>query len=376
MNCYLCQIELNQNNKSIEHIFINAIGGRLKSSELLCKKCNNSLGNLLDSELAKQCNPVMNFLLIDREKGSYNVVIGKTENGEEFILDGAEIRSKANFKIEKNGDNMNISFSGSQEKELKQYFKQLSKKYPQVKIDEVLEKANHSKFYLNEHVNVNFDIGGGIALRAIAKIAVNYYILTGGIRCDIEPIIDYISNGSITEYAHVHYYYDVEDEKLQVNDHNVYHYINLVGKQNEKILYCYIELFGAIKFIVVLSDVYQGNNLNFEYAYNLISKEEFNVGMKLNLTKEHLNNALNGKYVQVKDINEALNKVLKIGHIRQRDKHISNLVQEASQKTFGKYEEGIPITEDMLNEFIHEVSKSMAIFMTRKNQGQKRTYFK
>ncbi len=370
MNCYSCEIELSQSNKSIEHIFINAIGGRLKSNQLLCKKCNNDLGNLLDSELAKQCNHLMNFLLLDREKGSFQPIVGKTNDGEEFILDGAEIKSKSNFSIEKNGENVNVSFNGSEEKELKKYFTQLSKKYPQVNVEEILEKANHSKYYLNEPINVNLNIGGKIAMRAIAKIAVNFYLLNGGKRNHVEHIINYIKNGGSTGF--VQYYYGVKNNYLKVSDNNIYHYINLVGKEGN--LYCYLELFGTLKFIIILSDNYLGDNLDFEYAYNLISKEEVNIGLKLNLSKEHLNEAIKGKFVQIENIQENLSEIMKIGHKRQSSKHLSKLIHEATQNTLGKYKEGTPITEDMANEFINELATSIAIYMTRKNHNQKRTY--
>lgn len=39
---------------SEEHIIPNAIGGKLKSKELICKKCNSKLGHSMDKELAEQ----------------------------------------------------------------------------------------------------------------------------------------------------------------------------------------------------------------------------------------------------------------------------------------------------------------------------------
>lgn len=374
MKCYCCEDELNDTNKSIEHVFINAIGGKLKSNKLLCKKCNNDLGNKLDSELAKQCNFLMNFLLLEREKGSYQAISGKTEDGEEFILNGAEIKNKSNYNIERNGDNINASFSGSDEKDLKKFLRQLKNKVPQVNVEEIIENVNPLKYYLNEPVTVNTKVGGEIAMRAIAKIAVNYYILNGGNRSPITPIIDYIKKGSSSKF--VHYYYKIDNNRLKVDNENIFHYINLVGSSTEKTLYCYIELFGALKFIVILSFEYQGKNVNHEYCYNLISKDLIETNIKLNLTQEHLKNALNGKCFDIKDISSGLSKVLNIGHIRQDKKHLNRLIEEALKKTFGKHDEGTKITEDILNEFINEISNSYAIYMTRQNHNKKRVYLK
>ena len=42
-NCYKCTDEINDENVSTEHIIPNAVGGRLKSKELLCNICNSDL---------------------------------------------------------------------------------------------------------------------------------------------------------------------------------------------------------------------------------------------------------------------------------------------------------------------------------------------
>ena len=50
--CYVCGVELTEDNKTEEHI-INAIGGVLKSKNLICKQCNSDFGDEIDSFLAK-----------------------------------------------------------------------------------------------------------------------------------------------------------------------------------------------------------------------------------------------------------------------------------------------------------------------------------
>ena len=51
-HCYLCGVLLDKSNSSVEHIIPNALGGDLKSRQLLCKKCNSDIGHQADSELA------------------------------------------------------------------------------------------------------------------------------------------------------------------------------------------------------------------------------------------------------------------------------------------------------------------------------------
>lgn len=88
--CYICGEELTKDNTSVEHIIPNSIGGKLKSKELICKKCNNKLGHSTDNELAKQLEFFTNFLNINRERGKPNDIIF-TEIGT-----NKEYRKKAN----------------------------------------------------------------------------------------------------------------------------------------------------------------------------------------------------------------------------------------------------------------------------------------
>lgn len=44
-HCYLCGVLLDKSNSSVEHIIPNALGGNLKSRQLLCKKCNSDIGH-------------------------------------------------------------------------------------------------------------------------------------------------------------------------------------------------------------------------------------------------------------------------------------------------------------------------------------------
>ena len=54
IKCYLCGTEITEENKTVEHIVLNSIGGRLKSSKLICKNCNSKFGNTFDACLSKQ----------------------------------------------------------------------------------------------------------------------------------------------------------------------------------------------------------------------------------------------------------------------------------------------------------------------------------
>lgn len=128
--CYICKRILTIEIQSIEHIIPNSLGGKLKSKKLLCIECNKNLGEEIDAELGSQLNPFMNLFMLDRERGKYSPIKGSTEDGEEFILDGIDIKSQPKIKFSDN----HVSFSGNNEKDVKTYFKGLLKKHPNLNI--------------------------------------------------------------------------------------------------------------------------------------------------------------------------------------------------------------------------------------------------
>lgn len=84
--CYICGEELTKENASVEHIIPNAIGGKLKSKELICKKCNSKLGHSMDKELAEQLDFFSNFLNINRDRGKpNNIIFIEKETNMEYI---------------------------------------------------------------------------------------------------------------------------------------------------------------------------------------------------------------------------------------------------------------------------------------------------
>lgn len=78
--CYQCEKEITSENRSVEHIINNSLGGRLKSHDLLCLKCNSSFGEKVDAPIAKAFNVFMNSLNIKKERGEVQDIVGKLQS--------------------------------------------------------------------------------------------------------------------------------------------------------------------------------------------------------------------------------------------------------------------------------------------------------
>ncbi len=368
-SCYCCGTPLTKENVSVEHIIPNSIGGKLKSNNLLCEPCNKLLGSEIDDELAKQFNFFMNFFMIERERGKYQPLAGKTKDGEEYVLNGTEIKSKPKISVDKN----TVSFHGNDEKDVKTYFKGLLKKYPNLKIEDIISNANRGRYYLNEPISLQLNVGGGKVFRAITKIAANFFIYKGGNKDYITNTLSYIKGSDDSKKTW--YHFGFKNENLNVDEQKLYHFIKIIGDSKEEILYCYIELFGTLKFIICLNDNYQDTDIEYQYFYNLFSKQEIKTPIKLNYTRNELHEILNNTDNQyfISNIQANMQKTMDVAHKIHSDKTVSNLINESIEKAFTKSGESV-ITEAMLKEFVDDISYSMAVYLARDRQNGK-THF-
>src|ERR1700741_3189546 len=133
MKCYVCKTEITPETETDEHIIINAAGGRLKSKELICARCNTEFGEEIDSELAKQLNNLANLLMIKRQRGEPQPIVGHKEpTGEKYILDrgGKPKHGKPTFLKKTDGSQTTYSLKARSEEELLKMLKGLARKHP------------------------------------------------------------------------------------------------------------------------------------------------------------------------------------------------------------------------------------------------------
>lgn len=207
-DCYICNAEITDENQSKEHIFLNAIGGKLKSYKLLCRHCNSKIGHDADGELAKQFQFMSGYLQVKRDKGKTPVTKGgKLKDGTGIeLVDGITPKlAQAVFKATVTENGINYHLVAREEKEMKQMLNGLKKKYPEFNVDVALRSAMSKKTNLRDPVSFSQTFGGELAFRSIAKSAVNFFIYNKGVRKEIEGLIPYLMGQTSLEIVkHFH----------------------------------------------------------------------------------------------------------------------------------------------------------------------------
>jgi hypothetical protein len=365
-HCYVCGTEINETNKTEEHILLNAIGGKLKSTTLLCKQCNSEFGEDIDSELAKQLNPICNMLNIKRDRGEPQPIQATIKTtGEHISLDpgGKPVMLKPKIEETKvNDGTIRFSISARNEQQARQILKGFQRKYKNLDIDKVLATTEKRRTYLDDQVTFSVVIGGEKAFRSICKTAVNFYIYDNGDRRNISHLLDYIKYGNGNNPL---WYCYLDTEVINKQPKDILHSIVLVGNQAEKILYAYIELFNAIKFIVLLNDNYIGRDIYTSYCYDVIGRNRVARSVNLDLNREQVKGIIQTEKDPTDDLLDEYNKLIPLILEKQDSDHISEMIDRALDRSLKKYPEGTIITKSMVKELIDALMDEITPWIMR-----------
>lgn len=236
MKCYICNHEIVSENVSIEHIIPNSIGGKLKSTKLLCNACNKNLGHEIDNELFKTFHYICTLLNIKREKGSTPPITLETETNVKYKIyansDIEIVKPKINIS---EIDNKKLYFNivaPMNRKIINQILTGLKRKYPELNKEELLENSKAIYEIPKERLKMSFNFYNKECLRAIAKIACNFYLLKDGNVDNLNRIIKFIQGTSNNNFIWTFY-----RQKNIITD--IKHTLCLIGNNEEKLLFCY-----------------------------------------------------------------------------------------------------------------------------------------
>lgn len=288
--CIVCGCELGEGNSCEEHILLNAIGGHLKSKELLCKEHNSVFGDECDAELAKQLQVLSSHFQVHRQRGKNPEIEGTTSSGKSYkIIDGrTPVLTKPTVEVGEVVDGVRtVHIEARTEKELWQILQGIKKKYPglQIDIEEVVANGEHVAKRLDESVNFNLTVGGSLAFRSIVKTAVEYYVIKTGDVETVNPLIPYLKGEEEKNIVRI---YTTQQPVYELEPGDVCHVIHLESNVNERLLYAYVEFYSVFSFVVLLSDNYIGAEVNDTYCFELNTVGEKAKSINLGLTEESL----------------------------------------------------------------------------------------
>lgn len=189
------------NIPSSEHIWLNALGGKLESKDLIDKTTNDLLGKTIDSELVKFFDFFRTMLNHQKGDGKFPPVFRKATDvntGKRYILHpgGTPQLADPTVEITRDGEFTNVNIIAKNHDTLRHILTGLHRKYGlSPHIDEIIHSAKIEKVQPEVKMNVAF---GDAQQRCIAKMACNLFALDSRstfMNPEFDAIRTYILNG-------------------------------------------------------------------------------------------------------------------------------------------------------------------------------------
>jgi len=302
----------------------NSCGGWLKSSELLCKKCNSLFGEKFDKDLAEQTNFLANFLNIKRNTGKPQNVEGVyLHSGEPATISpgGRHGILRPIVKQIDKGNHTSISIKARNSKEYKKILISLKRKYPKIDVEEMMTNVKRETQTEPIATLAKFSVD---AKRSIVKSLINFYLISGGVKKIIAHLIPYLEGVQEYRYAYVHY---PDNLIYEVKKGEVSNVIRIIGNPSERMLYGYIEIFNTYNYLVMLNNEYDGAKMNLTYAYDVLLNKQIFPDINLNYDRQSLINLFDKKNeTPLANFQKILERIIEVGMIRQLDKNIQDII--------------------------------------------------
>ncbi|MBK6479495.1 MAG: hypothetical protein IPF93_14855 [Saprospiraceae bacterium] len=256
---------------------------------MLRDKCNISFGEGIDVSLQKQI-PLGSLMDVKRDRGSAPKLDALNSSGERYTIDPkkreAEIKpGKPREFIDEHGEQ---TFEVKGSAGIKAYLKARRKEYPDLTDDQfnkkvLLKQDPHDEVFTPELHGLK-PLNGADAYRAIAKIAINYYVHLTDDFSMIHDSVDFVKNKTTITKERVFNYYKQSRDELGLFTDEVSHVLYLEGNYAERMLFCYIELYNVYCFVIVLNYDYDGPDIKNQHRLNVINRQVINELISTNLT--------------------------------------------------------------------------------------------
>lgn len=344
--CYICGDEITDKNCTDEHVILNALGGHLHSYTIICKDCNNRMGESADARLAEDLSLFTDFLSVKKNRQHEHNQILTDEDGHEVVVkDGGKslaLRKPYVTSEEKDGVR-EINMTVRNMKELEGYLKGMVKRkeLTQDQADDVLAKAKVTEHRspLSKSTFISTE-----AFPSIVKSAANLYVDRTHDIATVKPLVPYIEGkGDCRDVLYLYHFKSLPYPEIKGQ---VTHMIHIEGSAKTGLLYAMMEYYSIYVYIVVIDRNYTGKDMNITYTYDVVAEKEVDRHFTLPLTMKELDDFKNLPYKEYAKylpyIQKRADAVMAIWDMKKSHDEL----QDVLNKAFARFPEGCILTPD------------------------------
>lgn len=315
----------------------NGIGGRKVIYDFICNDCNRKTGNSWDAALCKQLAHLSLLFQIKRERNPPAKMVFNTVDGSKIrILPGGDMEHvKPNCEVIPTEQGIRVHIEARNKKEAKQKLKEViesvSKKHPNVNVSDAKNFVFQEKTeYLDSPIVTGGSYGGIEETKSTVKTVLAMISDCGIDTSTCEHAINFLHDKS---EPCVGFYYD-EIDLVQNRPHGIpFHCVHVEGCPDSKLIKGYVEYFGHIRYVALLSSTYSGRPFSNTYSINPLDGSKLDLIVKVSLTEDDVIQAYKyNKYNQdvvLSATNAVLDTMMKRDFERQRAKAINQATEYA-----------------------------------------------
>ena len=346
--CALCQTPLMKANRTKEHIIPNAIGGRKKVRDFICKRCNDETGEKWDSALTKQLQPFCTMLNIRRERGKNRPLPVETVSGRKLIWNPDGSLTIARPKVDKRvvGDETHISIQAKSMSNFRRVLSGMTRKYPHLNIEKLVSQASSTQEYLQEPVRMSHDFGDTFIGRSIVKSCLAMAYKAGLTIDECDNAKDYL----ICDGEACFGYYNETDVIGNRPPDKIIHCIYVSADPGNGLVLAYVEHFSFQKIIACLSTSYNGPARECCYAVDPLTGEELDLNVSLGITQDGIRAIYSGERTNDQRIKVDLKRLMSIWKKLDNERAFERAADIAM--TYACSQCGIQLEEEIPDEMI------------------------
>lgn len=285
--CALCGKELGPSTNTYEHIIPSALGGRRTVHGFICKSCNNNTGSQWDGEVCKDLEPLSLLLQVKRQGGQRRPVKMQTPSGKEYLVYSPERIELPHSSVvpfqEGNREGVHI-IARTADEARKIIAKIESRTGRNVSVSPTLEDSAEEVHEIDEPIGFDIAGSGSGFDRSIVKSAVALAFAEGVALESADLALRYLTDSAAAPCFYPYYSDDVICNRIAGTPVNC---VQVTADPNDGTVIGYVELYGVVRRIIMLTERYVGEPLSVCYAFDPRSGDALSLDVAISASTFH-----------------------------------------------------------------------------------------
>lgn len=273
--CFGCGTQINENNNSAAHIIPNALGGRLKPKNILCRECNTTLDNLADNALIRAFGVWPTLLDLPRDHGKNPSKTVKTKAGFSVIVGPSAPSRLAGviYDVKPVDQAFHVEIGAGDMKVFRQLLNKAKKDFPKFDVQLAESLAKTGSLNSDDPLNVGFDFSPQATFGGIVTAIWLFLILKTG-RSFMEWERLKVIIGEMQKNGGTFRYFTVGLPGLVGPAIPIGHKIIIRSVPKTGELIAYVEIMGVLKVGGIFAKGSLGTLVEHVYAFDLVTQKD------------------------------------------------------------------------------------------------------